>query len=90
MVAIIPTTTEGDKSPSIRVKPKCIICGFVLERKIQSTGIHHRSCPWNYFIHCNNCGYDNSLSKLLGFGAGCSSICHMTPEFQTQIIRSRE
>jgi len=55
-------------------KPKCLVCGAELPREIKQTGIHDVSCPWNYYIECK-CGYQNSLSKLLGFWAGCSKKC---------------
>lgn len=54
--------------------PICLICGENLPRKIEATDMHHPSCPWNYYIICK-CGYQNSLSKLLGFWAGCSEEC---------------
>lgn len=55
--------------------PKCLMCGAELPREITVTGIHHPSCPWNYYIKCTKCGYQNNLSKLLGFWAGCSKQC---------------
>jgi len=55
--------------------PVCLVCGKPLPREIKETGMHHRSCPWNYYIECSYCGYQNSLSKLLGFWSGCSKKC---------------
>lgn len=58
-----------------REAPKCLHCSAPLPREIKVTGVHHESCPWNYYIECEKCGYENNLSKLLGFGAGCSDTC---------------
>ena len=55
--------------------PLCLACGAPLPRRIEQTGIHHPTCPWNYYITCMKCGYQNNLSKLLGFWAGCSDEC---------------
>lgn len=58
-----------------RYPPKCLSCGTELPCNIEQTGSHDPSCPWNYFITCEHCNYQNSLSKLLGFWAGCSKKC---------------
>ena len=58
-----------------RTKPKCLICGEALPRKIRQTGLHAVDCPWNYHITCQVCKYQNNLSKLLGFWFGCSERC---------------
>lgn len=58
-----------------RVTPLCLGCGEQLPREIKVTGLHDATCPWNYYIKCQSCGYQNSLSKLLGFWAGCSKKC---------------
>ncbi len=57
--------------------PTCLMCKRPLPREIRFTGLHHQSCPWNYFIECDNCGYNINLSKLLGFWQGCSSKCRI-------------
>lgn len=58
-----------------RITPLCLGCGEQLPREIRATGIHHPSCPWNYYIECPKCHYQNNVSKLLGFWAGCSEKC---------------
>jgi hypothetical protein len=58
--------------------PRCLDCGAELPKEIQQTGMHYKDCPWNYYIECLKCGYQNSLSKLLGFDAGCSNKCLMS------------
>ena len=63
----------------MRIVAVCLHCGTSLPREIKSTGLHHPSCPWNYFIECPRCGYQNSLAKLLGFWAGCSKKCQEEP-----------
>ena len=65
--------------------PTCLMCRSALPRKIKSTGMHHSSCPWNYYIECENCGYQNNLSKLLGFWHGCSTECREQNNMETKI-----
>ena len=65
--------------------PTCLMCRSALPRRIKSTGTHHPSCPWNYYIECENCGYQNNLSKLLGFWHGCSTKCGEQNRVETGI-----
>jgi len=71
-------TKSGVKVPvytTPRKWPRCLSCGKLLPREIRQTGLHHPTCPWNYYIECPHCGYQNNVSKLLGFWAGCSAQC---------------
>ncbi|MBI2023445.1 hypothetical protein HYT01_02700 [Candidatus Giovannonibacteria bacterium] len=37
--------------------------------KILSEGLHKRQCLWNYYVSCENCGYQSNLAKYT-FGEG--------------------
>lgn len=71
-VSYFPSIVNGGESLD---SPICLHCGNPLPREIKVTGAHHESCPWNYYIECQKCGYQNNLAKLLGFWAGCSEEC---------------
>lgn len=79
-------TYPSDNTPT--TWPTCLMCRSALPRRIKCTGIHHPSCPWNYYIECENCGYQNNLSKLLGFWHGCSTKCIEQNRLETGIDKS--
>ena len=50
---------------------KCLNCGREIEIKLRHTGIHQAKCPWNYYIECENCGYQNNVAKYLKMNCVC-------------------
>ena len=50
----------------------CLRCGEALQARVMRTGVHREHCPWNYYLECPSCGYQNNLAKLLRLGCSCN------------------
>ncbi len=49
----------------------CLRCGEALHPVVKHTGVHKGHCPWNYYLECPSCGYQNNLAKLLRLECTC-------------------